>query len=90
MSSVASPAGLVHVGMDTSKKTIMIATLWPGEQVPAAERIANGAVEPPVVMHPSPVLRELIHRARSRSLKVVSWCSRQGRTSGSSSSGQYC
>ena len=41
MSSVASPAGLVHVGMDTSKKTIMIATLWPGEQVPATERIAN-------------------------------------------------
>ena len=34
MSSVASPAGLVHVGMDTSKKTIMMATLWPGEQVP--------------------------------------------------------
>ena len=41
MSSVASPAGLVHVGMDTSKKTIMIATLWPGELVPATERIAN-------------------------------------------------
>jgi transposase len=27
--------------MDTSKKTIVIATLWPGEQVPVTERIAN-------------------------------------------------
>ena len=41
MSSVASPAGLVHLGMDTSKKTIMVATLMPGEQIPVTERIAN-------------------------------------------------
>ena len=41
MSSVASPAGLVHLGMDTSKKTIVIATLWPGEEIPVTERIAN-------------------------------------------------
>jgi transposase len=41
MSSVTSLAGLVHLGMDTSKKSIMIATLMPGEQVPVTERIAN-------------------------------------------------
>ena len=38
---MASPAGLVHLGMDTSKKSIMIATLHPGEQVPVTGRIAN-------------------------------------------------
>ena len=27
MSSVASAAGLIHLGMDTSKNTIMVATL---------------------------------------------------------------
>jgi len=41
MSSVASRAGAIHLGMDTSKKTIMVATLMPGEQVPVTERIAN-------------------------------------------------
>ena len=41
MSSVASPAGAIHLGMDTSKKTIMVATLMPGEQIPVTERIAN-------------------------------------------------
>ena len=41
MSSVASLAGSIHLGMDTSKKTIMVATLMPGEQIPVTERIAN-------------------------------------------------
>src|SRR5271165_3861686 len=41
MSSVASRAGAIHLGMDTSKKTMMVATLMPGEQVPVTERIAN-------------------------------------------------
>ena len=41
MSSVAAPAEAVHLGMDTSKKTIVIATLMPGEQIPVTERIAN-------------------------------------------------
>ena len=41
MSSAASPAGLVHPGMDTSGKTIVIATLWPGEEIPVTGRIAN-------------------------------------------------
>ena len=41
MSSVASLAGAIHLGMDTSKKTIMVATLMPGEQIPVTERIAN-------------------------------------------------
>ena len=41
MSSVASPAGLIHLGMDTSKNTIVVATLWPGEEIPVTERIAN-------------------------------------------------
>ena len=41
MSSVASQAGLIHLGMDTSKNTIVVATLLPGEQSPVTDRIAN-------------------------------------------------
>ena len=41
MSSVASAAGLIHLGMDTSKITIVVATLLPGEQDPVTDRIAN-------------------------------------------------
>jgi hypothetical protein len=41
MSSVASRAGAIHLGMDTSEKTIMVATLMPGEQIPVTERIAS-------------------------------------------------
>ena len=41
MSSVASPEGLIHLGMDTSKNTIVVATLLPGEQDPVTDRIAN-------------------------------------------------
>ena len=41
MTSVASPAGPIHLGMDTSKKTIVVATLWPGEEIPVMERIVN-------------------------------------------------
>ena len=41
MSSVASPAGLIHLGMDTSKNTIVVATLLPGEDSPVTDRIAN-------------------------------------------------
>ena len=41
MSSVASAAGLIHLGMDTSKNTIVVATLWPGEESPVTDRIAN-------------------------------------------------
>ena len=41
MCSLARPAGPVHVGMDTSKNTIMAAVLWPGDEVPATERIVN-------------------------------------------------
>jgi transposase len=41
MSSVASAAGLIHLGMDTSKNTIMVATLLPGEESPVTDRIAN-------------------------------------------------
>ena len=46
MSSVASQAGLVYLGMDTSKNTIVVAVLGAGEQSPVTERIANeeGAV----------------------------------------------
>ena len=60
MSSVASPAGLVHVGMDTSKKTIMIATLWPGEQVPATERIANEEAAIRRFGRPRPLVRAAV------------------------------
>jgi transposase len=46
MSSLARPAGPIHVGMDTSKNTIMMAVLWPGEEIPVTGRIFND--EPPV------------------------------------------
>ena len=41
VSSVALPEGLIHLGMDTSKNVIVVAVLWPGEQDPVIERIAN-------------------------------------------------
>jgi hypothetical protein len=41
MSSVASPAGLIHLGMDTSKDTIVAATLLPGEESPVTDRVFN-------------------------------------------------
>ena len=41
MSSVASQAGLIHLGMDTSKNAIVVATLLPGQDSPATDRIAN-------------------------------------------------
>ncbi len=41
MSSVASAEGLIHLGMDTSKNTIVVATLLPGEESPVTDRIFN-------------------------------------------------
>lgn len=41
MSSVSLPAGAIHLGMDTSKNSISVAILRPGENVPAVEKIAN-------------------------------------------------
>src|SRR5437660_1209343 len=41
MSSVAFTPGLIHLGMDTSKNAIVVATLLPGEDSPATDRIAN-------------------------------------------------
>ena len=41
MSSVAFQAGLIHLGMDTSKNTIVVATLLPGEDSPVTDRICN-------------------------------------------------
>ncbi len=41
MSSVASAAGLIHLGMDTSKNTIVVAVLLPGEESPVTDRIVN-------------------------------------------------
>src|SRR5215469_12478493 len=40
MTSVTS-AGAVHLGMDTSKETIVVAVLGPGEDLPAVDRIVN-------------------------------------------------
>ena len=34
MSSVTPPAGLIHLGMDTSKNTIVVAVLMPGDETP--------------------------------------------------------
>src|SRR6266566_7334884 len=41
MPSVTSAAGLIHLGMDTSKNTIVAGILMPGEQVPVVDRIWN-------------------------------------------------
>jgi transposase len=41
MSSLTSPAGAIHLGMDTSKNTIVVAVLMPGEEIPVADRIFN-------------------------------------------------
>ena len=37
MFSVASQAGLIHLGMKTSKNAIVVATMLPGKEVPVAE-----------------------------------------------------
>jgi len=41
MSSVTPREGLIHLGMDTSKNTIVVGVLLPGEQIPAVDRIFN-------------------------------------------------
>jgi transposase len=56
MSSLARPAGPVHVGMDTSKNMIMTAVLWPGEENPVTERIASD----------EPSVRRLLDRIAGR------------------------
>ena len=40
MTSVPS-AGAIHLGMDTSKDTIVVAVLRPGEELPVVDRILN-------------------------------------------------
>src|SRR5690349_5819517 len=41
MASVTSAAGPIHLGMDTSKNTIVVAVLMPGEEIPVLDRIWN-------------------------------------------------
>jgi len=41
MSSVTSAAGTIHLGMDTSKNTIVVGILLPGDEVPVIDRIRN-------------------------------------------------
>jgi Glyoxalase-like domain len=41
MSSLTSPAAAIHLGMDTSKNTIVVAVLMPGEEVPVIDRMWN-------------------------------------------------
>src|SRR5258707_1502268 len=41
MSSVASPEGLIHLGMDTSKNAIGGRTLLPGAENPVTDRVFN-------------------------------------------------
>jgi transposase len=41
MPSVTSAAGPIHLGMDTSKNTIVVGILMPGEQVPVLDRLWN-------------------------------------------------
>src|SRR5258708_24615581 len=58
MSSVPSVAGLIHLGMDTSIKEIVVGVLRPGEEMPAVDRIPNDAES----------VRRLIGRVRDRGL----------------------
>lgn len=41
MSSVPSAAGLIHLGMDTSVREIVVAVLRPGEEIPVVDRISS-------------------------------------------------
>jgi transposase len=41
MPSVTSAAGAIHLGMDTSKNTIVVGILMPGAEVPVIDRIWN-------------------------------------------------
>jgi transposase len=41
MASVTSAPGPIHLGMDTSKSTIVVAVLMPGEEIPVLDRIWN-------------------------------------------------
>src|SRR5258708_5977059 len=41
MPGVTPAAGLIHLGMDTSKNTIVVGVLMPGEEVPVIDRIWN-------------------------------------------------
>jgi transposase len=41
MSSVTLAAGPIHLGMDTSKNTIVVGVLMPGDEVPVIDRIWN-------------------------------------------------
>src|SRR5258706_12902921 len=41
MPSVTSAAGPIHLGMDTSKNTIVVGVLMPGEEVPVTDRLWN-------------------------------------------------
>jgi transposase len=41
MPSVTSAAGPIHLGMDTSKNTIVVGMLMPGDEVPVIDRIWN-------------------------------------------------
>ena len=44
MPSVTSAAGPIHLGMDTSKNTIVVGILMPGEEVPVLDRVWNDEV----------------------------------------------
>jgi transposase len=44
MSSVTSATGTIHLGMDTSKNTIVVGILMPGDEVPVIDRIWNEEV----------------------------------------------
>src|SRR5258706_9543787 len=41
MPSVTSAAGPIHLGMDTSKNTIVVGVLMPGEELPVIDRLWN-------------------------------------------------
>ena len=58
MTSVASAAERIYLGMDVSRDKIAVAVLWPGEDVPAVE----------VISHDGEMVRRLIGKFADRSV----------------------
>jgi transposase len=58
MTSVTASADLIHLGMDTSRDTIVVGILRPGEEIPAVDRIFNDEAS----------VRRLVGRFADRSL----------------------
>ena len=77
MSSLTSPAGAIHLGMDTSKNTIVVAILMPGEEVPVIDRMWNeeGSVRHLVGRFPDRAALRACYEAGVAGYSVMRLCS---------------